>query len=191
MDDVQFLRQIGYDDAADALDAARSRGSPCIQVLPTPGWVAGAGNVWLAGSAERGGEKFNLMCPLCHAMNGRHAVTCPKLHAVAATPQEDRGVVTPGHYSRHPMEPTQVTVENFGPSFLIGNIMKYIMRYDAKDGHKDLAKAARYVEMLRAYEAGDPDWYKAVPSVPLPDTVEAPLRSRPSEARTEPQANEH
>lgn len=69
-------------------------------------------------------------------------------------------VILPSHYARHSIEPIRFAVENYGPGFLIGNAIKYLSRYDAKDGHKDLAKAARYVEMLRRYEAGDPKWYE-------------------------------
>lgn len=87
-------------------------------------------------------------------------------------------VTLPSHYARHHIEPIRFVVENFGPGFLIGNIVKYILRYDAKDGHKDLAKAARYVEMLRHFEAGDPDWYQPPHDFTLPAEVDAPLHSK-------------
>lgn len=89
-------------------------------------------------------------------------------------------VTLPNHYGRHSIEPIRFAVENFGPGFLIGNAVKYLSRYDAKNGHEDLAKAARYVEMLRLYEAGDPDWYAPAHEFELPVSKDAPLRSKPS-----------
>lgn len=97
--------------------------------------------------------------------------------AEQALAQADK-VTLPSHYARHHIEPIRFVVENFGPGFLIGNIVKYILRYDAKDGHKDLAKAARYVEMLRHFEAGDPDWYQPPHDFMLPAEVDAPLHSK-------------
>lgn len=84
-----------------------------------------------------------------------------------AVPAGGDKVVMPNHYGRHSIEPIRFSVENYGVGFLIGNAVKYLTRYDAKDGHKDLAKAARYVEMLRRYEAGDPNWFAAAGGVAL------------------------
>ena len=69
-------------------------------------------------------------------------------------------VTTPNHYSRHAIEPIRFVTENYGAGFLVGNVIKYITRYDAKNGAEDLKKAARYLEMLTKFEAKDPDWYK-------------------------------
>lgn len=66
----------------------------------------------------------------------------------------------PHHYARFKIEPVRFIVENFGPSFLIGNIIKYVMRFDAKNGDEDLAKAARYLQMLREFLKGNKDWWK-------------------------------
>lgn len=66
----------------------------------------------------------------------------------------------PSHYARFKIEPIRFLVENFGPSILVGKIVKYSMRYDGKNGLQDIDKAIRCAQMLRAYVAGDPDWWK-------------------------------
>jgi len=79
---------------------------------------------------------------------------------------DDRGaeepdmVVLPAHYARFKIEPIRFLVENFGPVILVGKVVKYTMRYDAKNGQQDLAKAKRCLEMLQKYTQGDPDWWK-------------------------------
>lgn len=70
-------------------------------------------------------------------------------------------VVLPAHYARFKIEPIRFLVENFGPSILVGKIVKYSMRYDAKNGVQDVEKAIRCAEMLREYLKGNPDWWQA------------------------------
>lgn len=145
---IAFLRRKGFEDAADELERSEEHRGP-----PLVG-VMGA-DVNISPEAARA---------WLADQDGR--VVTPEM------------VVMPHHYGRHKFEPIQFAVENMGPTFLIGNIVKYIMRYDAKDGHKDLAKAARYVEMLREYEDGRLDWYKPYDGSQLPDQPTDPLRSR-------------
>lgn len=66
----------------------------------------------------------------------------------------------PDHYARFKIEPIRFIVENRLDWFQ-GNIVKYQLRYDAKNGAEDLAKARRYAEMQRRFHEGDPDWWKA------------------------------
>lgn len=55
--------------------------------------------------------------------------------------------VNPTHYSRWPIEPIEfITANNL--DFLRGNVIKYIMRYDAKGGVEDLRKARFYLDKL-------------------------------------------
>jgi hypothetical protein len=77
-------------------------------------------------------------------------------------PSEEAGdaVNLPPHYARFKIEPIRFLVENFGPSILVGKIVKYSMRYDAKNGLEDVKKAARCLQMLQAYLEQDPDWWK-------------------------------
>jgi hypothetical protein len=56
--------------------------------------------------------------------------------------------VNPNHYTRWAIEPVQFSRAN-NLDFLRGNIVKYIMRFDAKDGLKDLDKAQQYLNWLR------------------------------------------
>ena len=53
------------------------------------------------------------------------------------------------HYSRFKIEPIEF-IEANGIGFSAGNVIKYVCRYDAKDGIKDLKKAAHYLEMMIA-----------------------------------------
>lgn len=53
--------------------------------------------------------------------------------------------VDPNHYARFPIQPITFITKN-KLEFWQGNIIKYIMRYDAKDGLQDLKKARRYLD---------------------------------------------
>jgi hypothetical protein len=85
--------------------------------------------------------------------------------AVEATVNEMTGkvvkdnVVLPEHYARFKIEPIRFIVEN-GLSFLQGNIIKYVCRFDAKNGLEDVRKAGRYLVMLERRLQGNPDWWK-------------------------------
>lgn len=68
-------------------------------------------------------------------------------------------IVLPSHYARFPIEPIRFIVENKLDWFQ-GNIVKYTMRYDAKNGLEDLEKARRYNEMQQKYLKGEADWWK-------------------------------
>jgi hypothetical protein len=61
--------------------------------------------------------------------------------------------VSPEHYSRWKFEPITFIMANNLP-YVIGNVIKYVMRYDSKDGLKDLKKAQRYIDMLIEQEYG-------------------------------------
>jgi hypothetical protein len=61
--------------------------------------------------------------------------------------------VSPEHYSRWKFEPITFIMANKLP-YVIGNVIKYVMRYDHKDGLKDLKKAQRYIDMLIEQEYG-------------------------------------
>lgn len=63
----------------------------------------------------------------------------------------------PNYYMRFKIEPTLFIEEN-KLSFMQGNIIKYVCRYDAKNGVQDLQKAKRYLEMLIAKVEGQEDW---------------------------------
>lgn len=52
----------------------------------------------------------------------------------------------PHHYARWPIEPIEFILRNKLPAWL-ANVIKYAMRYDAKDGLKDLYKARSYLDM--------------------------------------------
>lgn len=55
-------------------------------------------------------------------------------------------VVQPNHYARYPIEPITFINANNLP-FNIGNVIKYVLRYDAKNGLEDLRKAKRYIDI--------------------------------------------
>lgn len=78
-----------------------------------------------------------------------------------------RGVATKGdmvnlpmHYARFKIEPIRFIGENKLDWFQ-GNIVKYVVRHDAKNGSEDIRKVIRYANMYLLYLAGDPDWWKA------------------------------
>lgn len=82
-----------------------------------------------------------------------------KITPPEAPPRNDM-VVLPAHYSRYPIEPITFAVEN-GLNFLQSNIIKYVVRYEHKNGLEDCLKALRLCEMMAKRVAGDPDWSKA------------------------------
>lgn len=63
----------------------------------------------------------------------------------------------PKHYTRFEIEPIHFIMVNDLP-FWLGNIVKYGLRWDAKDGIQDLYKAKRYLEMKIKQLEGNPKW---------------------------------
>jgi hypothetical protein len=55
------------------------------------------------------------------------------------------------HYKDFPIQPIEFIHRN-GLSYLVGNIIKYIVRYKLKNGVEDLKKAQHYSEILIAEE---------------------------------------
>lgn len=80
------------------------------------------------------------------------------LTEAAEAPKDN--VVLPGHYARFEIEPIRFICEN-NLNFFQGNIVKYILRWDAKNGLEDLRKARRYLDMFIKWVQKDPDWWKA------------------------------
>lgn len=66
-------------------------------------------------------------------------------------------VVLPNHYARFKIEPIHFIGEN-QLNFFQGNVIKYILRHDAKNGLEDVRKAIRYASMYHEYLKGNPDW---------------------------------
>lgn len=68
----------------------------------------------------------------------------------------------PTHYSRWKVEPIEFIAINNLPWWL-ANVLKYTMRYDAKDGLQDLYKARSYLDMkIRETEGHQRFWEKPV-----------------------------
>lgn len=85
----------------------------------------------------------------------------PDSAAVDAFMQPDN-VMHPAHYARWKMEPIEFIALNNLPWWL-ANVIKYTMRFDAKDGLQDLYKARSYLEMkIREVEGEQRFWDKPV-----------------------------
>ena len=56
-------------------------------------------------------------------------------------------VFRPSYYDRYTIEPATFIAANKLP-FDVGAIIKYVCRYDAKNGKEDIRKAIRFAEML-------------------------------------------
>lgn len=74
-----------------------------------------------------------------------------------ADPPVSDAVNRPHHYARYKIEPIHFIRENELP-FWMGNVVKYVLRADAKNGLEDLKKARRYLDMEIARAEGHPDW---------------------------------
>lgn len=59
----------------------------------------------------------------------------------------DDAVFRPKHYDRFVIEPATYVMAN-QLNFLQGNVIKYVSRYDMKNGIEDLKKAKRCIDML-------------------------------------------
>lgn len=71
-------------------------------------------------------------------------------------------VYHPPHYSRFEMEPIEFIATNNLPWWL-ANVIKYTLRFDAKDGLQDLYKARSYLDMkIRQLEGHPRFWDKPV-----------------------------
>ena len=68
-------------------------------------------------------------------------------------------VKRPPHYTQGEVECIDAIRAALGPKrfagYCQGNALKYIWRYEHKGGVQDLAKAAWYLEVLRAIEGGE------------------------------------
>jgi hypothetical protein len=74
----------------------------------------------------------------------------------------NRNVYHPNHYARWKMEPIEFIAINDLPWWL-ANVIKYTMRFDAKDGLQDLYKARSYLDMkIRKLEGHKDFWQKPV-----------------------------
>lgn len=77
-----------------------------------------------------------------------------------ATPEPSETIqptdpVNPEHYSRYAIQPIEFILRNNLP-FDIGNVIKYALRYDEKDGIQDLEKAIRNLQFRIALLKGEP-----------------------------------
>jgi hypothetical protein len=63
----------------------------------------------------------------------------------------------PSHYARFKIEPIHFIMEN-NLEFWQGNVIKYTLRWDGKDGLQDLKKARRYLDMQIKKMEGDAKW---------------------------------
>lgn len=76
------------------------------------------------------------------------------------TPPKDVDMVNlPPHYAQFKIEPIRFAQEN-GLDFLQANVIKYLVRWKAKNGLEDLAKALRCLEMYIEFVKGNPDWWQ-------------------------------
>lgn len=81
--------------------------------------------------------------------------------ALVTLPKPDQ-VLHPSHYARWKMEPIEFIAINDLPWWL-ANVIKYTMRFDAKDGLQDLYKARSYLDMkIRTLEGVSRFWEKPV-----------------------------
>ena len=53
----------------------------------------------------------------------------------------------PKHYTQYKIEPIDFIIEN-QLDFCPGNIIKYVLRYNLKNGVEDLKKAKQYIDFL-------------------------------------------
>lgn len=57
------------------------------------------------------------------------------------------------HYKNFVIQPTEFCVKN-NIGFLEGNVIKYVLRHEHKNGVQDIDKAIHYLELLKEYKYG-------------------------------------
>lgn len=77
--------------------------------------------------------------------------------AAPAAPTPVSAAINPSHYTRFKIQPIQFAREN-GLMFWQANVIKYVLRADAKNGMEDIDKGIDFLMKERAYLAGDPNW---------------------------------
>ena len=60
------------------------------------------------------------------------------------------------HYEQFTVQPVDFIVSALGEEWLVGNVIKYVLRYPEKNGLEDLYKAKHYIEMLINVQEGRP-----------------------------------
>lgn len=76
------------------------------------------------------------------------------MQKMLGTPQSALGVQVAGnHYKDLPIQPVEYIHAN-GIGYFEGNVIKYVSRWRAKNGVKDLEKAKHYIDLLIELEAG-------------------------------------
>ena len=75
---------------------------------------------------------------------GRKATLKPQRSTERATKRQIGGK----HYNRFKIQPIEFITKN-KLSFIQGNIIKYVCRYDKKNGNQDIDKAIHYCELLK------------------------------------------
>lgn len=103
------------------------------------------------------------VCPVGYTEEELRIATVGIANVIAAADagaiKESDAVNLPHHYARFKIEPIRFAMEN-NLNFLQANVVKYLLRFDAKNGDEDLRKAQRCLAMLRKFVAKDPDWWK-------------------------------
>lgn len=77
----------------------------------------------------------------------------------------------PDHYAKCGRQPIDVMKDFMTPEafegFMVGNAIKYIMRYNFKDGLKDLKKCVDYVNRLIEFKEMQQGMERSVPDVDI------------------------
>lgn len=60
------------------------------------------------------------------------------------------------HYAKLAIQPFEYIHAN-GLSYAQGNVVKYVTRYQSKNGAEDLRKAIHYLRLMLAHEYGETD----------------------------------
>ena len=61
--------------------------------------------------------------------------------------------IRPSYYAKYKIDPWTFCIEN-NVSLLVGSVIKYIMRFQEKNGEEDLNKAIKCIEMMKEYYYG-------------------------------------
>ncbi len=87
------------------------------------------------------------LCPNCTEKYRPHTEEAKPLTGEQIADKVLENAVKPNHYNRFKITPIEY-IEANKLDFAVGNVVKYVSRYDAKDGLKDLLKAKEYLDIV-------------------------------------------
>ena len=106
-----------------------------------------------------GAVKQLMYCDECSLLSPEHMAFCSKIieeDDMDKMNDQWKGGSTnirPSYYAKYKIDPWTFCIEN-NVNLPVGSVIKYIMRFQEKNGEEDLNKAIKCIEMMKEYYYG-------------------------------------